>query len=108
MNELEASLADMRERQRATMLAALKYWRREGRMSAGIEQDIAEQAGPALSGYELDKLIETVDSVARSQIVTLLRDVAALLPVAGRLHPDDMRALQTRVVTALEIAGGAR
>lgn len=63
MHDLEATLTEMHARQRATMLAALKYWRREGRYSAGIELDIAESAGPALSGYEMDQLIATVDAI---------------------------------------------
>jgi len=107
METLEATIEQMTARQRATMLAALKYWKREGRLSYGIERDIAEQAGLALTGYELDQLVQLVDDVPDSKIVTLLRDVAAVLPVAGRLHPDDLRALQGRVVDALRIAGGA-
>lgn len=64
MYDIEATLTEMHARQRATILAALKYWRREGRHSGGIELDIAEQAGPALSGYELDQLIAIVDGAA--------------------------------------------
>lgn len=107
MESLEATIDQMTARQRATMLAALKYWKREGRLSYGIERDIAEQAGPALTGYELDQLVQLVDDVPDSKIVTLLRDVAELLPHAARLHPDDLRELQGRVVEAVRIAGGA-
>lgn len=35
----------------------------------------------------------------------VLTDVAALLPAAGRMHPQDLFALQTRVVAALALAG---
>ncbi len=107
METLEATIDQMHARQRATMLAALKYWKREGRLSYGIERDIAEQAGPALTGYELDQLVQLVDGMPDSKIVTLLRDVAELLPHAARLHPDDLRELQGRVVEAVRIAGGA-
>lgn len=33
----------------------------------------------------------------RAAMLAVLRDVAALLPVAGRMHPKDLHALQTRV-----------
>lgn len=107
MESLEATIEQMTARQRATMLAALKYWRREGRWSDGIESQIAEQHGPALLGYELDQLVQLVDDVPDSKTVTLLRDIAELLPHAARLHPDDLRELQGRVVEAVRIAGGA-
>jgi hypothetical protein len=47
-------------RETATILAALRYWQREGRMSAGHEQDIAADAGPVLSAAEIDSLCEKV------------------------------------------------
>jgi hypothetical protein len=40
-------------------------------------------------------------------IVSLLRDVAAMLPVAARLHSSDLTSLQTRVCTALSSAESA-
>lgn len=39
-------------------------------------------------------------------VVAALRDVSLLLPVAGRLHPKDLHALQTRVCAALAKASG--
>jgi hypothetical protein len=35
-------------------------------------------------------------------IINLLRDVAGVFPVAGRLHPDDVFALQNRIVHTLQ------
>lgn len=35
------------------------------------------------------------------ETLALLRDVAALLPVAAHLHPDDLDTLQTRVCDAI-------
>lgn len=62
MHDLEATLTEMRERQRATILAALKYWKREGRRASPGDLAIAQLAGPELSGYELDQLIECVEA----------------------------------------------
>jgi hypothetical protein len=42
---------------------------------------------------------------AAPQMAQVLRDVAALLPSAGRMHPDDVFALQTRVCAVLAAAG---
>jgi hypothetical protein len=42
---------------------------------------------------------------AAPDMCDVLRDVSALLPNAGRMHPQDMFALQTRVVAALAKAG---
>lgn len=39
--------------------------------------------------------------VAAPRMAAVLRDVAALLPVAGRLHPEDLMKLQTRVCAVL-------
>jgi hypothetical protein len=46
----------------ATILAALNYWRREGLMSAGHEQDLATDDGRihSLSGEEIDALCERI------------------------------------------------
>jgi hypothetical protein len=38
---------------------------------------------------------------AAPDLLAVLRDVAALLPCAGRLHPKDLHALQDRVVAAI-------
>lgn len=45
------------------MLAALRYWQREGRMSAGHEFDIAENGGEfsALTNDEIDELCERLN-----------------------------------------------
>lgn len=42
---------------------------------------------------------------AAPEMAAVLRDVAQLLPCAGRLHPKDLHALQTRVCAALAKAG---
>jgi hypothetical protein len=42
---------------------------------------------------------------AAPEMFDVLRDVAALLPAAGRMHPDDILRLQTRVCAALAKAG---
>ncbi|MDA8120235.1 MAG: hypothetical protein M0Z85_09420 [Gammaproteobacteria bacterium] len=48
------------DRERACILAALRYWQREGCMSAGAEQDIATDGGvlEPLSVEEIDDLTE--------------------------------------------------
>jgi hypothetical protein len=48
------------DRERATVLAALRYWRREGLMSSGRELDIADDHGRIrpLSAAEIDFLCE--------------------------------------------------
>lgn len=48
------------DRQLATILAALRYWQREGLMSAGFEQDVATNEGTLepLSAEEIDELCE--------------------------------------------------
>lgn len=47
----------------ATILAALRYWQREGVGSAGHEQDIATDGGTltALSADEIDELCEAIN-----------------------------------------------
>jgi hypothetical protein len=52
------------DRQNATILAALRFWRRGGLMSAGHEQDIATDNGrfPSLSAEEIDVLCEQIGS----------------------------------------------
>jgi hypothetical protein len=42
---------------------------------------------------------------AAPTMFAVLKDVAALLPCSGRLHPQDLMSLQTRVVAALALAG---
>lgn len=53
----------MTERQKATLLAALQYWIREGQYSAGHEQDIATASGKfdALNENEIEQLVADLD-----------------------------------------------
>ena len=53
---------------------------------------------------ELDRRGERARK-ATPVIVETLRDVAAILPVAGRAHPKDIHALQARVCALLERIG---
>jgi hypothetical protein len=55
------------ERETATILAALRYWQREGLMSAGAEQDVASDGErfQALSAEEIDTLCERINCDAR-------------------------------------------
>ncbi|MEO8924178.1 MAG: hypothetical protein ABI330_15355 [Caldimonas sp.] len=50
-------------RETATILAALRYWQREGLLSGGDEQDVAEDGGrfSALSAAEIDRLCDKVN-----------------------------------------------
>lgn len=50
-------------RQLATILAALRYWQREGFMSSGHEMDIATDGGilRPLNGAEIDLLCERLN-----------------------------------------------
>jgi len=50
----------LQPRQHATVLAALRYWQREGLMSSGHEQDISTNGGTLdqLTEVEIDHLIE--------------------------------------------------
>lgn len=52
------------DRERACVLAALRYWQREGLMSSGGEQDIATSGGGVLeplSEEEIDDLAERLN-----------------------------------------------
>jgi hypothetical protein len=51
-------------RARATILAALRYWQREGLISAGREQDIATDSGrlPPLTAEEIEVLCAQIGS----------------------------------------------
>ncbi len=51
------------KRQSATILAALRYWQREGLMSSGHEQDIATDGNSmnALDAEEIDALCEQIN-----------------------------------------------
>jgi hypothetical protein len=59
------------DRETATILAALRYWRREGLLSAGHEREIASGHGrhQSLSAEEIDALCERIicgDTTSRS------------------------------------------
>lgn len=53
----------MNARETATVLAALRYWQREGLQSAGHEQDIACDGGTLtpLTAVEIDALAERIN-----------------------------------------------
>ena len=53
----------MNQRELKTVLAALRYWQREGRFSGGHEQDIATNGGASepLDGDEIDALCERLN-----------------------------------------------
>ena len=55
--------------ERATLLAALRYWQREGLNSAGHEQDIATDAGrlEPLSPRQIDALCLSINRTETSQ-----------------------------------------
>lgn len=58
-------------RELATVLAALRYWQREGLMSAGHEQDVATDGGTLqpLSADEIDTLCEELNTAALPAVV---------------------------------------
>lgn len=65
METLEATIEQMNARQRDTMIAALKYWKRDGRRSTSVvDTMIANRSGPMLSAREIDTLIALVDGAA--------------------------------------------
>jgi hypothetical protein len=49
------------QRETATVLAALRYWQREGFGSAGHERDIAEEHGKSLTKDDIDALCERIN-----------------------------------------------
>jgi hypothetical protein len=55
---------EITEQQHAHILAALRYWSREGRFSAGHEQDIATDMGKyeSLSEVQMDELCDKLNS----------------------------------------------
>lgn len=56
--------ANLTERQLATILAALRYWQREGKHAGGAEQAIASNDGELspLSEREIDQLAEYLNA----------------------------------------------
>jgi hypothetical protein len=69
------------DRELATILAALRYWQREGLSSAGHEQDIASNGYrfEALSEQEIDTLCERLNFEGS--------EPSSSDPAAGRRNP---------------------
>src|ERR1035441_4461934 len=61
------------KRQTATILAALRYWQREGLMSSGHEQDIATEGNSmnALDAEDIDALCEQINVPAATPIIVV-------------------------------------
>ena len=51
----------LERRETDTVIAALRYWQREGLMSAGHEIELAEEHGPALDAVDIDHLVEEMN-----------------------------------------------
>lgn len=64
----------MKKRELATILAALRYWQREGLMSGGHEQDIADDGGTLrpMTAEEIDRLCVRLNT---GQIVEVERGI---------------------------------
>ena len=67
--------------------------------------------GPATDQPFAPTSVGTTDAslrlyVAAPDMLVVLRDVAALLPLAHALHPDDLFDLQSRIVAAIAKAEG--
>lgn len=73
----------------ATMLAALRYWQREGRWSCGAEQDIASDCGKfsPMSPEEIDDLCETLNVSEPSENQNQALDLTFVNTVAGKRLP---------------------
>ena len=61
------------KRKTATILAALRYWQREGLMSSGHEQDIATDGNSidALDAEDIDALCEQINVPAATPIIVV-------------------------------------
>jgi hypothetical protein len=61
------------KRQTATILAALRYWQREGLMSSGHEQDIATEGNSmnALDAEDIDALCEQINVAQEPAIIVV-------------------------------------
>lgn len=57
------SVYELDDREHATVLAALRYWQREGLMSSGHEGDIATNGStlPMMQPHEIDALCERLN-----------------------------------------------
>lgn len=60
----KTELPNLDPRQLDTILAALRYWQREGQGSSGHERDIAEEHGDALNANEIDELCERINGAS--------------------------------------------
>ena len=60
----------MNKRELATVLAALRYWQREGLISGGHEQDIASDGETIkpLSAEEIDALCEELNCRSKCKV----------------------------------------
>lgn len=57
----EVDALDLSTRERDTILAALRYWQREGWRSEGHEHDIASENGDPLDSSEINDLCERIN-----------------------------------------------
>lgn len=100
---------DLKDRELATILAALRYWQREGLKSDGHEADIAAEHGPPLTAEEIDDLCEWLnangvcalacDSDTRHRINKLvekaLEEVSIGNPDTAEVHLRELQSLVT-------------
>lgn len=76
-----ANVLILEDREIHTIIAALRYWQREGLHSSGHEHDLAGNGGEvdALSGEEIDRLIEgRINSAGladRCEAISVAREV---------------------------------
>lgn len=84
----------------ATVLAALRYWQREGLFSDGAEQDIATDGGiPPMSADEIDVLCEELnqqDTPTRIVIELeggLIQQVYAATPIEYLVYDRDVEGV---------------
>jgi hypothetical protein len=97
-------------RELATVLAALRYWQREGLMSAGAEQDIATEGGAfrALPSYKIDDLCGRLNCgapCAPDKALELVRTIARFTK-PGRTPDDDRDTIQSLINRARAIVKG--
>lgn len=68
----------------------------------------AEALALALTDDEWDQLCAVNLFAAAPDLLDVLNDVAALLPLAARLNPRDLDELQARVIAAISKAKGLK
>lgn len=59
---MDAITVTLTRAEHATVLAALRYWQREGLLSGGHERDIAEEHGEALKAEAIGELCERINT----------------------------------------------